>query len=91
MIRMLLADDEPLVPTGIAMILSAEQDIEVVVVVVGDGSAAFARVSELSPDGVVMDIRMQKSTAWKPPGGSSIPSRLTVRPSRSWSWSWCWS
>lgn len=57
MIRVVLADDEPLMRTGIAMILGAEPDIEVVAVV-GDGSAAVTCARELKPDVVVMDIRM---------------------------------
>lgn len=57
MIRVLLADDEPLMRTGLAMILDAEPDIEVVAVV-GDGSAAVSAVHELKPDVVVMDVRM---------------------------------
>lgn len=57
MIRVLLADDEPLIRTGIALILSAEPDIEVIGVV-GDGLSAVARVCELTPDVVLMDVRM---------------------------------
>ena len=57
MIRVVLADDESLMRTGIAMIIEAEPDIEVVAAV-GDGSAAVARTQELKPDVVVMDIRM---------------------------------
>lgn len=57
MIRVLLADDEPLVRTGIAMILDAEDDIEVVDVV-GDGREAVLRTRETAPDVVVMDVRM---------------------------------
>ncbi|MCY1159882.1 MAG: response regulator transcription factor [Citricoccus sp.] len=57
MIRVLLADDEPLVRTGIAMILAAEDDIEVVDVV-GDGRAAVLRARATAPDVVVMDVRM---------------------------------
>ncbi len=57
MIRVLLADDEPLIRTGIAMILDAEDDIEVVDVV-GDGRAAVRRTQETAPDVVVMDVRM---------------------------------
>jgi DNA-binding NarL/FixJ family response regulator len=57
MIRVLLADDEQLIRTGIAMILDAEADIEVVEVVC-DGLAAVTRVRETTPDVVVMDVRM---------------------------------
>jgi DNA-binding NarL/FixJ family response regulator len=57
MIRVLVADDEPLARTGLAMILGAEPDIEVVATV-DDGGAAIAGVQEWKPDVVVMDIRM---------------------------------
>lgn len=57
MIRVLLADDEPLVRTGIGMILAAEPDIEVIGAV-DDGSAAVTMTHELRPDVVLMDIRM---------------------------------
>lgn len=57
MIRILLVDDEPLVRMGLTMILEAEPDIDVIDTV-GDGAAAVAKVHELSPDVVVMDVRM---------------------------------
>jgi DNA-binding NarL/FixJ family response regulator len=56
-IRVLLVDDQQLVRTGFRMILRDEEDIEVV----GEaehGAAAVAEVAALSPDLVVMDIRM---------------------------------
>jgi DNA-binding NarL/FixJ family response regulator len=58
-IRVVLADDEPLVRSGIAMLLSAEADLEVVAEV-GDGAAAVAAAVELRPDVVVMDVRMPR-------------------------------
>lgn len=57
MIRVLLADDQPLVRTGFRMILDAEPDIEVVGEA-GDGADAVRQVRRLHPDVVVMDIRM---------------------------------
>ena len=57
MIRVLLADDEELVRTGIRMILDAEPDITVVGDAV-DGADAIAQAEELAPDVVLMDIRM---------------------------------
>jgi DNA-binding NarL/FixJ family response regulator len=57
MIRVLLADDQPLVRTGFRMILESEPDIEVVGEV-GDGSDAVRQARRLRPDVVVMDIQM---------------------------------
>jgi DNA-binding NarL/FixJ family response regulator len=57
MIRVLLADDQPLVRAGFAMILDAEDDIEVVGEA-DDGAAVIARAASLRPDVVLMDIRM---------------------------------
>jgi DNA-binding NarL/FixJ family response regulator len=56
-IRVLLADDQPLVRTGFRMILDAEPDMEVVGEA-GDGADAVRQVRRLLPDVVVMDIRM---------------------------------
>ena len=57
MIRVVLADDQPLVRTGLRMILSDQPDIAVV----GEaatGAAAIERCAELNPDVVLMDVRM---------------------------------
>lgn len=59
MIRVLLADDEELVRTGLRMILDAEPDITVVGDAV-DGADAIAQAAELAPDLVLMDIRMPR-------------------------------
>ncbi len=57
MIRVLLADDQPLLRTGFRMILDAEPDLEVVGEA-GDGRQAIDRALELEPDVVLMDLRM---------------------------------
>jgi DNA-binding NarL/FixJ family response regulator len=56
-IRILLADDQPLVRTGFKMILDAEPDMAVVGEA-GDGADAVRQARDLRPDIVVMDIRM---------------------------------
>ena len=57
MIRVVLADDQPLVRAGFRMLLDAEDDIEVVGEA-DDGAAALEQVSLLRPDVILMDIRM---------------------------------
>ena len=57
MIRVLLADDQALVRTGFRMILENAPDM-VVVGEAGDGAAAVTAALELTPDVVLMDVRM---------------------------------
>ncbi|MGP3533861.1 response regulator [Microbacterium sp. RD1] len=57
MIRVLLADDQPLVRAGLTTLLNAEDDIEVVGVAT-DGDEAVRLADELHPDVACLDIRM---------------------------------
>ncbi|MER6975240.1 response regulator transcription factor [Nocardioides sp. NPDC000445] len=57
MIRVVVADDQPLVRAGLRTLLETEPDIEVVAVA-EDGAAAVERALALRPDVVCMDIRM---------------------------------
>ncbi|MHA7986144.1 response regulator transcription factor [Rathayibacter sp. CAU 1779] len=56
-IRVLLADDEPLVRGGMRLIMESESDLDVVGEA-GDGAEAVAAVRDLRPDVVCMDVRM---------------------------------
>lgn len=56
-IRVVIADDQPLVRSGFAALLDAEPDIEVVAQA-ADGQEAVAAAVAHRPDVVVMDIRM---------------------------------
>ena len=57
MIRVALADDQALVRTGFRLILQAEEEMEVVGEA-EDGRAAIELVRTVSPDVILMDVRM---------------------------------
>ncbi|MFD7441462.1 response regulator transcription factor [Streptomyces sp. NPDC059909] len=69
-IRVLIADDQMMVRQGFTVLLDAEQGIEVVGQAV-DGLDAVAKVAELAPDVVLMDIRMPEL------GGIEATRRIT--------------
>ena len=56
-VRVVVADDQAAVRTGLVMILGSAPDVEVVGEV-GDGLSAVRAATELAPDLVLMDVRM---------------------------------
>ncbi|MEV1025047.1 response regulator transcription factor [Streptomyces sp. NPDC050264] len=56
-IRVVLADDQPLIRAALQMVITDTADVQVVGEA-GDGAKAVRLTEELSPDVVVMDIRM---------------------------------
>jgi DNA-binding NarL/FixJ family response regulator len=58
-IRILLADDQPLLRTGFKMVLGAEPDLDIVGEA-GNGVEAVDLARRLLPDVVLMDIRMPR-------------------------------
>ncbi|MER6285342.1 response regulator transcription factor [Streptomyces sviceus] len=70
-IRVLIADDQQMVRQGFSVLLGAQPGIEVVGQAV-DGLDAVAKVTELVPDVVLMDIRMPEL------GGIEATRRITV-------------
>ncbi|MBM2824484.1 MAG: nreC [Dehalococcoidales bacterium] len=56
-IKLLLVDDHAILRDGIRALLSSQSDIEIVGEA-GDGKEAIAKVTELMPDVVLMDIAM---------------------------------
>ena len=57
MIKLLIADDQAMIREGFGALLGAQPDI-VVVGDAADGAAAVAQARDLTPDVVLMDIRM---------------------------------
>ncbi|WP_046472268.1 response regulator [Allosalinactinospora lopnorensis] len=74
-IRVLLVDDDPLVCTGLRLILEGAGDIEVVAEV-GDGADVADAVARSTPDVVLMDVRMPRVD------GITATRALTARESR---------
>jgi two-component system, NarL family, response regulator len=58
-IRVLLADDHPVVRQGLAAILKSQKDIKIVAEV-ADGEEACELYDQLSPDVLLLDLRMPK-------------------------------
>jgi len=57
MIRLLLADDQPLFRQGLASLLSLEEDIEIIGQA-NHGNEAISLTQQLQPDVILMDVRM---------------------------------
>jgi DNA-binding NarL/FixJ family response regulator len=58
-IRVLIADDDPLVRVGLSLVLGAAPEVEIVGEA-SDGSEAVEMVRDLRPDVVLMDVRMPR-------------------------------
>jgi DNA-binding NarL/FixJ family response regulator len=69
-ITVLLADDERLVRTGLAMIIGSESDLSVIGVAC-DGAEAVTLAAQLQPQVVLMDVRM--------PGLDGIEAAARIR------------
>jgi DNA-binding NarL/FixJ family response regulator len=59
LIRVLIADDDPLVRVGLSLVLGAGPDLQLVGEA-GDGAEAVEVARRLRPDVVLMDIRMPR-------------------------------
>ncbi len=72
MIRVLLVDDQELIRTGFRMVLEAEDDLDVVGEA-ADGEQAVTEAVRLTPDVVLMDVRMPRLD------GIEATGRITTR------------
>jgi DNA-binding NarL/FixJ family response regulator len=59
-IRVLIADDDPLVRVGLSLVLGAAPEIEIIGEA-GDGAEAIGMARRLKPDVVLMDVRMPRT------------------------------
>jgi DNA-binding NarL/FixJ family response regulator len=72
-IRILVADDHPVVRAGLTGMLAAEPDLQVVGEA-ASGDEAVALAGQLNPDVVLMDLRM--------PGGDGVSATTRIRAAR---------
>jgi DNA-binding NarL/FixJ family response regulator len=76
-IRLVIADDHPVVRDGLRAMLDTQPDIEVV----GEattGAEALAMVRYLRPDLVLMDLQMPSSTERARPGASAPNTKMST-------------
>lgn len=59
MLRVVIADDEPLVRQGLRLVLEKDDDVQVVAEA-GDGLEALALIAEHRPDLALLDVRMPR-------------------------------
>lgn len=79
-IRVLVADDQEIVRTGLTMMLDAQEGIEVVAQV-ANGEEAVERALELRPDVCLLDIRMPGTDGIEATGrlaGPDVPDPIAV-------------
>jgi DNA-binding NarL/FixJ family response regulator len=79
-IRILIADDHPIVLDALVQLFALERDIEVVARCT-DGDEALALVTRLTPDVAVLDIRMGKRdgmSVLREIVGRSLPTRVVL-------------
>jgi DNA-binding NarL/FixJ family response regulator len=79
-VRILLADDQPLLRTGFRMVLGAEEDLDIIGEA-SDGAEAVDLARRLLPDVVLMDIRMPRMdgvTATEAIVAARLPVRVLI-------------
>ncbi|MCU1608553.1 MAG: DNA-binding response regulator [Pseudonocardiales bacterium] len=82
-IRVVVVDDQPLIRAGIALLVSAEEDIAIVAEA-ADGQGALIQAGDQRPDVLLMDVRMPgtdgvKATRAVIEGGLTAQSGQPVR------------
>ncbi len=79
-VRVVIVDDQPLVRSGLRIILDGEDDIEVVGEA-GDGAAAVPLIRERHPDVVLLDVQMpgvDGLEAMQQISGAELPTRVLM-------------